>query len=734
MVGNCAHCHNPRGFPSVKQPELKDVLVFLPGTGAHDGIFQFPLDTVSPVRKRGLLQDVPIPYVTPSLYDASRAEATSKFFCPDGPGGSGSCNFVNADPQWVLAPWRSLIYRNVETPYDYFDDDALFPHMPLNTSGYDPRVATLMADWMVSIPARLKDPTKYQSALPGPDGSFPPYADDSPQPYQEALTTDPDYQNTLVTATSRLQQYHSIGYRYGFCRNTYTADIIDPRIQAQADANQVVTPDLAVSYDPTDPTKIIMPEITPISPHYISYDDTDPPGDWFPRRPDWETGLVNPNIPAFIAAETLSDALQPDAALDLTNVMTALETVTISASDRAALTKQYPFGLWDTTMAGCDFSSVPKVSDFTGANQPAWLAFASPAPAPSAPVYMASAGAAIFTSVCFNCHGINADSKGLLADEITNLTGGDARVANLRDGLLGPLSAPGTARQAVFGPDAAKLGITTDDLTGRYIGWMTLGGTQKHLPQEVLAEVSASPVLGKVRSHISLLGTPDMLRLGLTLCEQIVSADPSETVVYPLTTFIHNGQMGWSLQSGLIDSNGDAEMWLRLCNLNNRQIVRAAVLQGGWTAAADAGNLQVNGTKLYWATDANGKDLYGQNPVLDHTGNVQMGVTPDNLFPICVPKPTDPTELQNATTALQAKPALGKSPVPFCPDGFLTTSNQLVVDDSTGQSISVDGRAWAARGAINAALAVFLYLNNIESNPSQRQPLYTQCNLLGTSP
>ena len=65
--------------------------------------------------------------------------------------------------QWVLAPWRSLIYRNTDTPYDYFDDYAPFPHMPLNTSGYDCRVAQLMGDWMVSIPARIKDPDQIRS-------------------------------------------------------------------------------------------------------------------------------------------------------------------------------------------------------------------------------------------------------------------------------------------------------------------------------------------------------------------------------------------------------------------------------------------------------------------------------------------------------------------------------------------------------------------------------------------
>ena len=62
-LGNCAHCHNPRGFPTKKAPVLKDVLNFLPSADGG-GLFQFPLDRTSPVRARGANQDVLIPYIT----------------------------------------------------------------------------------------------------------------------------------------------------------------------------------------------------------------------------------------------------------------------------------------------------------------------------------------------------------------------------------------------------------------------------------------------------------------------------------------------------------------------------------------------------------------------------------------------------------------------------------------------------------------------------------------------
>jgi mono/diheme cytochrome c family protein len=724
MVGNCAHCHNPRGFPSVRQPAVKNVLIFLPGTGPNEGIFQFPLETTSPIRKRGLNQNVPIPYITPSLYDQPSSDDIGKYFCADQP--EGVCA-PKEGASWVLAPWRSLIYRNVDTPYDYFDDYAPFPHMPLNTSGYDCRVAKIMGDWMVSIPSKLKDPSLSQTVFPVA-GVFGPTANTDPQPYVEVLPGDSLYSAAVGAAAARLDQYHKLGFRYGFCPSTYTADIVDPVIQDEANQNLPVTSDTGAIYNPNDLTQTIMPELTPIRPHYVSFDDTDPPGDWFPRRPDWATALVNPDIPAFIAQATLTDQLSPDAAEDLTNVVEALETVSLTSDVRAALLQEVPFGLWDTSVSGCNFSGIPTAGNFSGANQPQWMTVAPP-PA-NAPVLVESAGAAVFTTVCFNCHGLQADSKGLLADEITNLTGGDARVANLRDGLLGPLSQPGANRDRVYGPAAATLGLTGDDLAARYMAWMTLGGTTKHLPQDVLTEVSESPVVGLVRSHIDLQGTPDMLRLGLSLCEELASSDPSGTE-FPLSKFIATGRMGWSDNTGLIDRNGDAEMWLRLCNLGNRPIVRVPLVEGGsWTAGTTATGLTVSGYQLYWAVGPNGEDYYGANPVMNDRGNIDQGLKATNLFPICVAKPSDATQLGFANQQLMASPVNGNV-IPFCPDGLVQPAHQLTVVTSGATRDFQDGRKWAARGAINAALAVFLYLDQIERDPTKRQPLYNQCTLLG---
>jgi hypothetical protein len=735
MVGNCAHCHNPRGFPSIRQPAVSPVLIFLPGSGPNEGIFQFSLDTMSPIRNRGVNQDVPIPYITPSLYDYPSDNVIAKYFCQDL--SDPNCNY-----QWILAPWRSLIYRNTDTPYDYFDDYAPFPHMPLNTSGYDCRVAKLMGDWMVSIPSKVKNPSMPQNLLP-PQGTFAgSNANTDPQPYEEVHPGDPDYQAAVGAAGARLEQYHTSGFRYDFCPSSYTDDIIDPVIAAQANANVTVTSDVGLgTRSTTDPTLLVMPPLAPIRPDYVALDDTDPPGPWLPRRPDWESALKNPDataLTAFVTAEAASESLTNDQIEDLTNVLTALESVTLDGATTTALTKKYPFGLWSTKTPGCNFSGVPTFGSYTGAaDRPQWMSVVNPVPSDSAPVFVESSGAAIFTTICFNCHGTNADGQGLLADEISALTGGDARVADFRDGFLGPVSAPGMNRALVFGDAATTLGVTVDDLSSRYMAWMALGGTNKHLPQDVLNEVTLAPVLGVVRDHVSLEGTPDMLRLGLNICEQLVGSDDEATEI-SLQNFTQTGLMRWSNYTGMVDSNGDAEMWLRLCNLGNRQIVRALDVTGSWTAGSGSGSLFAKGQQLYWArslptaTSPTGDDWYGANPVMDPSGNIQTSVTSDNLFPMCVRPPTTPAQLAIAQQALQASPVLGKNVIPFCPDGFAVPAHQLLItSDNNGNTDFVEGRQWAARGAINAALAVFLYLEQMESDPTKQQPLYTQCNLLG---
>ncbi len=728
MLGNCSHCHNPRGFPSTKQPALKGVLDFLPS--ASGGIFQFPLDLTSPTRKRGINRDVPIAYITPSLYDLPSPEAVSKYFCPANVAGDGQCSAET--PQYVKAPWRSLVYRNVDTPFDYFDDYTPYPHMPLDSPGYDCRAAGILGEWMVSIPSKRKNPSKAQFTDDF-SGDWQDTVETDPQPYVEVPPDDPDYAAAVGAASARVSDYHT-GHRYDFCPGDYTADIIDRVIQDEVDRGAPVSNDSKPTVDPNNPKVLLMGNIhVPASPHWVNFDDTDPPGDWFPRRADWATFLSHPDVPKAVQTLTSESGKSADGPT-LTDLLTLLQSVTLDDATRVELTKRVPFGLWQVK-TGCDFSADKKIQDFTGAARPTWMDLAKADP--QAPVYVESAGAAVFTTICYNCHGEQADSKGLLADEISVFSGGAARVANFRDGLFGPISNPGGNRTGAFAPSLQAIGggATVDDAAARYMAFMALGGTSKQLPDDVLFQVSQAPVFGVLRGNVALPGTPDMLRLGLQLCQQVALGSPDVTPL--LSDFVPTGVFSpTKAKMGVIGTNGDSDMWLRLCNLNNRPIVRV-LTTSDWADATSLDTLRLNyvfeywgaGEGKYWDATQAVADWYGPNPVMDHRGQVRTGLTADNWFPMCVQKPTAAADLAAADELLQAHPVGGVAGnvIPYCPTGFVTPAHQL----KTGTSGYDDGQKWAARGAINAALAVFLYLDEIERDATKRQPLYNECELRG---
>src|SRR5262249_11141518 len=148
-------------------------------------------------------------------------------------------------------------------------------------------------------------------------------------------------------------------------------------------------------YDPKDPTVVVQPDLgVPTRAHWVVTDLTDVPGDWYPRRPDWADVLVK-------QIGTSSDA--PD-------VAAVLQSVTLSPEIKSFALADLPFGVWQQK-PGCDLSAQKRVSDFSGANRPQWMDVANPPG--DAPVYMQAPAAAVFTTVCINCHGPQADSHGL---------------------------------------------------------------------------------------------------------------------------------------------------------------------------------------------------------------------------------------------------------------------------------------------------------------------------------
>src|SRR5262249_19860808 len=140
--------------------------------------------------------DIPMPYITPSLQDypvaiddgtrlddgqqillgnngtTLPATWTPKYLMASKGCGEDTintrayCGTRKSGDAIVYAPWRSLIYRNVDSPFAYFDDSVPLPHMPMNTFGFDCRAPQIMSDWMVGLPGARKQPWIREDALP----------------------------------------------------------------------------------------------------------------------------------------------------------------------------------------------------------------------------------------------------------------------------------------------------------------------------------------------------------------------------------------------------------------------------------------------------------------------------------------------------------------------------------------------------------------------------------------
>jgi mono/diheme cytochrome c family protein len=793
MVGNCAHCHNPRGLPSVSKPELTP-LQFLP-TADTGGVFEMDSERESPIRFRGANGDIPVPYITPSLRDypvtdidmyrmdnGNLVDASPSADIPTettwtpkyDPASTGSsvptCASADGDTvlrsycgarrtgySFVPAPWRSLIYRNVDTPFPYFDDYVPFPHMPMNTFGFDCRAPRIMGDWMVGLPEARKLPDIREDALPkaiqvtsSSKKVYPPTYDSSPQPYQPVMPDDPGYAAALTAAQARLDEYHT-GVRYNYCETVLSPDILDPITppsSPQYKPNPLASKGgyLIGGVPPLNPlqlTDYVQPAIgVPYHSHFFAYDPTDPPPPWTPRRADWEPILVESqpdgalpaggftlDLPTVAARKVLSDAIK-EAAQEF------------SPDLQAYALKELPYGLWQPKPE-CQqkLASQPLVSSFQGGGRPAWMD--TPNVTPSAPVYMGSPGAMLYRHICFNCHGPKADGRGLQADALSSSSDGDARPANFREGLFGPSTSPGANMLMTYG----TVGTVMPDMNvalswaARYMAWMTLGGTLKIIPQDIIHLVEATKVFGASRPNLSFLPanqvTANMLNLAKGLC----------TVVLPDTAsaFAHFGQdseIKFSLgqepnfyppfnseDAPFITTNEDKEMWLTLCTGFSPAVVRVYEARANTDGSYDA-----HLTALYYA------DAYPATaPVLDQNRVVQMGVhtaytadqsQPMNFYPACL-------KADSAAAAwLADKPIRTKTHMPDCPPELFANGKAMWHDHSSDAEIQpmIDNiTRWSLRGAIAAGMSVFTYLEHVfQSNGALNvvNPAYNECQLL----
>jgi mono/diheme cytochrome c family protein len=670
MFGNCGHCHNPRGFATASAPELGPLLDFWPRKDG--GIFQFPIDRKSSRVTRGAEQ-TPIHYITPSLrdrlpagYPADTKAVWSKKWDDGG--------------KFFEAPWRSLIYRNVHTPFTYGEDFAIYPHMPLNTAGFDCRAFRFLGEWMVSIPAVRTDTTKYENSIPVNEAQAELF-DNSPQPYAEVFRGDPGYEDAVEAAEQRLQRFVNGDHYTKTCPDGF--DTVDPYVER----GTYLTP-----LD-TDPSRAPLPvekDSVPHRPHWVSTDLSDPPGDWIPRRDDWSTKLVDQ------AFEAPHDAAAQAAQEHEKMVVELLQNAHIDAAFRAFATKKVPLAAW-AQKEGCNFQAagVRKASEYGGSERYDWMDQVSQ----DAPIFESKPGAAVFDMICVNCHGRNFDSRGRQAETIQIITGGETRVANFLLGLVGPPENPGGNIARVFSV-AENATATAEDWAGRYLAWMALGGTKRRIPREVLSLVSQTGVAGTPRQS-PLVGELDEATAGNMLGAAVEACRR----VLPFQSFFETIFECKSLPINLIMSNGDGDLWKALCTYENPGMVR--VLRD-----TERG-LMVG--QRYIKREA----FPAGTRVGNHCG-VDAELTDANPLPWCVLPISAYTLRQEDRDRAQARIDAGIAgvPLPVCPDDY-----------DSGAPLNQDFEHWATRGAINAGLATFVYLEQVGHN--NIDPRYDECEKLG---
>ncbi len=173
----------------------------------------------------------------------------------------------------------------------------------------------------------------------------------------------------------------------------------------------------------------------------------------------------------------------------------------------------------------------------------------------------------------------------------------------------------------------------------------------------------------------------------------------------------------------LLTDNGDAELWSRLCTLNNPAPIHVIRVVGD---GADTYRLSFTASDNYFG------DKYPSGAVVgDGTGRVQASYTASNDTPWCVVVPTDAGQKTwfDQQSALPSKGPGDPNPkLPPCPDGFVKDDNRFKggYTDSNGNYLYGDIDDWSARGAINAGQSVFVYLDQMISKGNGRALRYDE--------
>lgn len=760
VMSACAHCHNDRGSATEYNSKLTGALDLQPGTGDTGGIFQFPLDRYSESIFRGGAEQVRIPYITPSLFDRPSTLVEGDIWRP-------KCG-MQVDTLYVrdekltleeekynpilgtvsygmvcaLAPWRSLVYRGVDTPFAYSDDLALFPRMPMHTPGFDCQAPRVMAEWMISIPSTNGDPFDNFPNLVGFVDAGGHWVDAdlmkrqfTEQPYVEVKPDEDGFEKAQSLAEKRLREYrgeetptYSAGAsRYTFCPEN--RDIVDRDVLR----DPVKTP------VPIDKEAVVggtshSRDNVPNTVHWVIQDATLVPGDWYPRRADWQT---------ILQARSYPSGTSEDEKL----VVKTLQDVQLTDSLQFFAYKKRPMALWKKK-DNCSFSGVPTVASYA-TNKPQWMELTRPSD--SEPVYRISPGEYVNGLVCAHCHGGKGDATGREANTLNEMTGGNALVTNFLVGI-----SVESNRTKVF---ASSGNVSAEDWAARYFAWMGLGGTKQTIPKSILSLVATTEAIGEKRGNYKPPKDANMLSAPRDFCRWTLPWDNgnsnvrAEVTANTSTKLRDLAMMKLDMdRSPLIRTNGDEELWHQLCGIDNPRPVRALHLELTDTS---------NGVEADWVyqptTSLYAGAVYPPTAaVMDHRGNAANGLSEGNLSPWCLREPATSKGREFADEWRQSHPATNGELIPYCPKCIVCPVGKSCpasafceagydpyilpfTADETSHSFSpkdahlttADLEQWAVRGAINAGLVAFEHLKTVAASSSvSLTPNHDQCEQL----
>jgi hypothetical protein len=747
MMGNCAFCHAPHGFPSVQNPLLRS-LDFFPKPAENGGVFQFPLEKTSPRVKVDKSQTTAINYISTDMkpwnWDKFTAVKRSSLndgcslsdytcnprveqYCPPGQACSEQViASIEADSMMFGGVWGSLIWRNVYTPMTYPDTNTLFIHMPRNVPGFDCRAHNIMADWMLSIPV---DETGAQAS-----------------PTQEY------YKRFVKAAETRREDYHNSATGQ-HC--PVDDDIVDPRVllagrdpvygkmeyPAPGDLGDYQGPSInhegfeEAFSDGTGPFKDGVPD----HPHWVSADYSTPPGEWTPKRSDWHrmlTGRANQELLADVNPNNDK----------LVSVIEDLLTIKSTPEFEAFALEPVPMGIWADSCAGtAQELGARQVKDFAWDARRTidrWITQGQVDPIPGSGMFDAesyvhemSRGQAVFEAICMNCHGTNFDSRSPLATTVAELSGGNTLVADFRNGLLGPTEAPGSNASGVFTFSDGNNGATPDDWLARYVLFMGMGGTLAEIPKAVVQLVSATPFYGVLPVLVPSISDANMLEPAALRCADVLSdatgGDGARMEVHFNTQLQRMVVVNSPEDKVFAHGTGQLQLWESLCNHDQRPIIR--VLQPGLVGLEQVGDLVAESTadggtlstSLYRSWDGSGNDVYPAEALVgDQLGNVTAGIQSTNVLPWCVYAPDAAS--RDKTVAMFAKVGVAESGVPFCPAEVLAKVEGKALymftwkksaPTGTYEDVGVRDR-WFRGGGYNAGLAALSYLKKRASDPN----------------